>query len=229
MTTARQWLRRTPLRQVYYKVRSAVTPKADPMTLRLVPEEAYRNWLTEVVRLYKPKGNYVEFGVFNGLTLSIAHEVLPSTTRLFGFDSFQGLPPDKQGLFLKGMCACDLPTTIKFLNSRNVNWDRVHLIEGWFHDTLTAPRRAQIGPVGVIMIDCDLYTSASEALGFVEPLIKDEAILIFDDWNGFQAAEAGMGERQAFEEFLELYPFFWVVDLPSYSKDSMAFQLTRRQ
>jgi hypothetical protein len=65
------------------------------------------------------------------------------------------------------------------------------------------------------------------ALFFVEPLIET-AIIIFDDWNGFQAAAQGLGEAKAFEEFLHLYPFFDVEDLPAYKDDAKVFRLTRR-
>ncbi|MET0668281.1 MAG: TylF/MycF/NovP-related O-methyltransferase [Methyloceanibacter sp.] len=229
MRALRRTLRDIPgVRRAFYRVRSALTKKADPYALRLVDEDAFRSWLHWMVHFHPPAGAYVEFGVFNGLTLSIAHEVMPRHVKLYGFDSFQGVPKDVEGLYLEGMCKCDLPTTLRFLNERNVDWNRLHLIEGWFADTLTAARQKSIGKASYVMVDCDLYESAALALTFVEPLIEDSAILIFDDWHGFQAAERGMGERRAFEEFLVRFPHFDVIDLPAYSHQAMAFKVTRR-
>jgi hypothetical protein len=170
----------------------------------------------------------VEFGVFNGLTLSVAHDVMPRHVKLYGFDSFQGLPRDEEQLWLEGECKCDLPTTLRFLKSRNVDMTRTHLVEGWFADTLTPARRLVIGRVAYVMVDCDLYASAALALAFVEPLIQESAIVIFDDWHGFQAASKGKGEARAFEEFLLAKPHFDVIDVPAYSDQAMAFRLTRR-
>jgi hypothetical protein len=181
LAPVRRWLRQTPLRSLVLGWRARGKP-ADPLKVELVPKEAFRAWIREVVRLYPMTGHYVEFGVYNGLTLSLVYDAL----------------------------------------------SRVFLVKGWFKDTLTEERQREIGRVSLILIDSDLYSSASEALTFVEPLIKDTAVVIFDDWHGFQAAAQGLGEAKAFEEFLALYPHFDVEDLPAYSAEAMAFRLTRR-
>lgn len=226
-------LRRTPLRKwvIAWRDRKPV----DVLDVQLVPPN-FGQWFMEVVRLNPIPGHYVEFGVYNGLSLAMAYAAFAILNRtdvhLFGFDSFQGLPAhaaqEGAGMWQAGQCACDLETTQRLLQVRHIDMSRVSLIPGWFKDTLMLWRQHQIGQAAYIMIDCDLYSSAMAALFFVEPLIKDRAIVIFDDWNGFQAAEQGLGEAKAFEEFLALYPFFDVEELPAYSDDAKAFRLTRR-
>ena len=43
------------------------------------------------------------------------------------------------------------------------------------------------------MIDCDIYSSARTALDFCGPLIRDRAVLVFDDWPGDAGGEAAWG------------------------------------
>jgi O-methyltransferase len=59
------------------------------------------------------------------------------------------------------------------------------------------------------MIDCDIYSFSKQALDFCTPLIKNEAIIFFDDWDGGASlAKKNLGEKQAFDEFLEANPQF---------------------
>ena len=69
------------------------------------------------------------------------------------------------------------------------------------------------------MIDCDLYSSAKEALNFCGPLILDEAIIFFDDWAGpleTSLADEQKGEKRAFDEFLQEHPQLKAVRFGTY-------------
>jgi O-methyltransferase len=54
-------------------------------------------------------------------------------------------------------------------------------------------------------VDCDLYASARLVLDFVEPLLADGSIVLFDDWNVYQR-DPNKGERRAFAELLQRRP-----------------------
>ncbi len=54
-----------------------------------------------------------------------------------------------------------------------------------------------ITKASLIMIDCDIYSSAKEFLNFCGPLIEDRTIIFFDDWS-----QKSQGEGKAFDEFL---------------------------
>jgi O-methyltransferase len=154
-------------------------------------------------------GDYLEFGVYAGGTMScferVRKELELDGVRLFGFDSFQGLPaqadeeaPDR---FQPGMFRCTAEEARENLRKAGVDLDRVRLVEGWFEDTLTEEvrRRYAIQRAGVIMLDCDLYSSARAALRFAAPLVEDAAVVICDDW-----VHGGPdGEQRAFREFLQ--------------------------
>jgi len=212
---------------------------------RLVPEEALEMQYREAWRLlmetYGPAslGDYLEFGVCQGTSMACMHRALQAfpleQVRLFGFDSFEGLPDTAQtddgGLWHPGEYKYDVQLATAFLTHQGVNWDRVFLIQGWFRDTLNDALvcRHHMTKASVIMVDCDMYLSAREALTFCGPLIRDAAIIFFDDWHAHsdQLAERNLGEKRAFEEFLLANPQFAAERLSSYHANAEVFLVTR--
>jgi O-methyltransferase len=182
-------------------------------------------------------GDYLEFGVFNGTSLSCMYAVTrdmgAESVRLFGFDSFEGLPEtagmESDGLWSAGQFQLDYDYTRKWLTRQGVDWNRVFLVKGWFKDTLNRELmdKFRINRASVIMIDSDLYSSAQEALKFCAPLIGERAALFFDDW--FPLAERDMGEKKAFDEFMLANPELSAQDVGSYDATSKVFYLSRRR
>lgn len=153
-------------------------------------------------------GDYLEFGVCYGTSMGCMSRVLRKknldNVRLIGFDSFEGLPQsaahEDDGKWKPGEFACSIEDATQYLTEHGVDWDRTHLIKGWYSDTLTAEVVAEhnIEKASLIMIDCDIYSSSKQALDFCVPLIKDKSIIFFDDWQPGK----NMGEEKAFDEFL---------------------------
>ena len=108
-------------------------------------------------------GDYLEFGVFNGTSLSCMHRVTEELAlkhmRLFGFDSFAGLPDtaeqESDGLWSGGSFQIDYEFTKNWLTQQGVDWGRVFLIAGWYHETLTQKLidKYKLTKASVIMID----------------------------------------------------------------------------
>jgi O-methyltransferase len=208
---------------------------------RLVPEEALERRYIEALRLLTRShpagslGDYLEFGVYNGSSLACAFRALSQVgerhARLFGFDSFEGLPADAEGegVWKEGEFRMDEKFTREFLTERGVDWDRVTLIKGWFSETLNdqTRRRHSIRKVSLIMVDCDIYASTKPALAFCAPLIGDEAVVFFDDWFSGGLADRNEGEKRAFDEFLSAHPEFKAEDFGDYGWNSKAFVLSR--
>ena len=188
-------------------------------------EKAVR-WLVETVGP-SAIGDYLEFGVFYGSSLACMHRTLDQfnlkQVRLFGFDSFEGLPPSEypdDRVWGAGEFKSSYKFAKEFLSKNGVDWNRVNLEKGWFSDTLTPEfsRKHAVTKASLIMVDCDMYLSAKQALEYCAPLIKDHAILFFDDWNsGDFLAERGEGEKRAFDEFLAANPRFVAEEFGSYS------------
>jgi hypothetical protein len=139
---------------------------------------------------------------------------------IYGFDSFEGLPAsaarEAGSPWVPGQFRSSLPLTKRYLALKGVPDDRVTLINGWFSDTATEATRVRhaMERASIIMIDCDLYSSAREALAFCAPLIGTHTVIYFDDWNAARLAEQGEGERRALEEFLAGHPELTVEERP---------------
>ena len=154
-------------------------------------------------------GDYLEFGVCGGTSLVCMFQALEELklhhVRIFGFDSFEGFPPiaaiDIENELQPGECDSSLSSTSEHLTENEIDWNRTFLIKGWFSDTLNSGliHDYRIQKASIIMIDCDLYSSAKESLNFCRPLIKDISIIFFGDWS----EDKSIGERRAFEEFLQ--------------------------
>ncbi|MGH9348602.1 MAG: TylF/MycF/NovP-related O-methyltransferase [Vicinamibacterales bacterium] len=210
---------------------------------RLVPEPAYRALLARglgaLLERHGPEsfGDYLEFGVYNGTSLTCMYRELVSfgldDVRLFGFDSFQGLPPDAhledEGRWRPGSCCSSLSFTTAVLESEGVDRSRVTLVPGWFRDTLNARtiRRHGIRKASIVMIDCDLYSAARDALEFCGPLIGDHALLLFDEYRPYGLDGKLAGERRAFDEFLADWRCFEARPFGSYIRRAEAFLVTR--
>ena len=110
-----------------------------------------------------------------------------------------------------------------------MDWSRVTLVKGWFDDTATPATAAAHGitSAGVVMVDCDNYSSAKAALRFAAPLLGRRAVVVFDDWHHAGLAERGLGEKRAFEEFLAEHPEFRAEPFGSYAPKAEVFALTR--
>lgn len=179
-------------------------------------------------------GDYLEFGVSRGTSMACTYQVLGekalTDVRLFGFDSFRGLPPEAadEG-WVPGAYASTEAATRRYLADRDVDLDRVRLIKGWFRDTCVESTKESLGlrKASLIMVDCDIYVATKEALDFVLPLVLDRAIIIFDDW-GWRSDINLIGQREAFKECIEDVGEFQVERLEGYIPQSRIFLLTRR-
>jgi O-methyltransferase len=208
---------------------------------RLTPEreltQFYRTGLGYLVDKHGAEGlgDYLEFGVYNGTSLISMHRALAEAgldhVRLFGFDSFEGLPPDEEGYWGPGgRFKSEYEFTRQILIREGIAMDQVTLVKGFFSDTLNQPlvQEHQLRKASVIMIDVDMYRSAKEALEFCAPMIVDEALVVFDDWHPLAAQN--LGEKRAFDEFLQDHPQFRAQDYGStYIPDAQSFLVTRVQ
>lgn len=127
--------------------------------------------LTHVLGL-RPTGHAAEFGVYRGTTLRMIADVMPVT----GFDVFTGLPEDWRPGFDRGQFACQAPEI-----------EGADLVVGLFADTL--PSWKPPAPLGLVHIDCDLYSSTETVLTHLEPHLGPGCYIVFDEFHGYATAE----------------------------------------
>lgn len=136
-------------------------------------------------------GHILEFGVYNGestrfmrraLTRSVLERRVSADKRIYGFDSFEGLPEKYENAAV-GAFACAPPQIAG-----------VTLVKGYFETSLTAARAQEIGAVSFASLDADLYSSTLCALRWLTPMLSTGSLLLFDEFLGEKESE-----KRAFE------------------------------
>ncbi|MDA1016528.1 MAG: hypothetical protein O3A00_18990 [Planctomycetota bacterium] len=175
-------------------------------------------------KAWQLEGDYLEFGVFTGRTFVEAYHSIKSEernrnrkewrTKFYAFDSFQGLPKPKgvdvyYEQYAEGAYAATEHLFRSNLVRHKVNLDDVVIVAGFYSELLKPERQEQFENVNaaIVMIDCDLYSSARDALNFLTDKLMDGAIIIFADWYVFRA-NPQLGQQRAFREWLDLNPQF---------------------
>ena len=210
----------------------------DICNVNLVPPEKLKGFFHGCIkRLQRIKGDYIgdylEFGVFNGSSMSsmytTAKELGLSSMRFFGFDAFHGLPKESEnednGVWKKGFYSCPFGKMRECLKRRKIDPSKINWIKGWYKTTLNnkSIKKFKIDRVGIVFIDCDTYSSSKAVLDFIAPLLREEAILCFDDWKLNDLDLEEMGEYKAFNEFLEENRHFRATEIRSYNRKSKSF------
>jgi len=185
-------------------------------------------------------GDYYEFGLFKGYTFwhaqATAKKHMLNHMRFFGFDSFAGLPEihgtdkTKKEFFYEGQYSHPKEKVVSDLTAKGVDWNKTFLIEGFFNETLNeeTKKKYKMNKISVGLIDCDLYSSTVDVLNFIQDMIMDKTILIFDDWNAFKK-DNERGQRKAFREFLEMNKQFSAEEFFAYGLYGRVFILRQSQ
>lgn len=197
----------------------------------LVPDEQlerhYRAAVDEL-SLRDTSATYLEFGVFTGSSFGLMARIANEESvdlRLFGFDSFRGLPSsvrNDEGGWKPGSFYCPEWVTRWNLETRHgLTPDRYQLVPGWFDETLTdeLAERLEIDTVDIAMLDADAYSSTVPVLTWLTDRLADRCVLIFDDW--FWGSEQGetSGVERAFTEWSGANDRFDVESMGTYSVD----------
>lgn len=162
-----------------------------------------------------------------------SHVRLRGAMRYVAFDSFDGLP-EPTGIdqgnarFSRGRYDCSQEAFLSNLARHGVDLSRVVVVRGWYHDTLCAATKQQhhLKAAAVVMIDCDLYESATYVLNFITDLLVDGSVLIFDDWFNFKG-HPDRGERRAAREWVEKNPHIRLTDYHTAGPTQKSFIVTR--
>mmetsp|Transcript_56664 Transcript_56664/g.93676 ORF Transcript_56664/g.93676 Transcript_56664/m.93676 type:complete len:327 (-) Transcript_56664:239-1219(-) len=140
----------------------------------------------ELVRM----GGVYAFGVAQGHSLQMLGRIFPMRHRLYGFDSFKGLPEErhaasKVAIWQKGMFrALTTPATI--LNHTLGGASRAQIFPGFYEDTLTPAlaRTEAMRPAAYVDIDCDMHDSTVTALDWLlgQRLLQPGSLIGYDDF-----------------------------------------------
>jgi O-methyltransferase len=143
--------------------------------------------------------NYLEFGVYQGHSIKwwVKENTDPSS-RFVGFDSFQGLPEDWTSENRAGHFSTQgrIP---------EVADPRCSFKVGYFNETL--PDFVRSFPFDkklVVHLDADIYSSTLCVLSLLQPYLKPEDVLIFDEFCD------SCNEFRAFTDFISAFGLKYV-------------------
>ncbi len=137
-------------------------------------------------------GLVLEFGVASGSTVNYIATMTDQT--VYGFDTFTGLPEDWRPGFARGAFAVpELPQV-----RRNVQ-----LVIGMFEQTLPSFVQQHAGPISLIHVDCDLYSSTKTIFRNLAPWIVEGTVIVFDEYFNYPGWREH--EYKAFKEFLRAF------------------------
>lgn len=141
------------------------------------------------LKLRKPDGLVLEFGVASGKSINFIAEELPDCV-VHGFDSFEGLPEAWTSQYQKGHFAQALPGV-----RENV---RLHV--GWFESSLPKFLKETPGDISYLHVDCDLYSSTKVIFDHLGDRIKAGTVIVFDEYFNYPTWRSH--EHKAFMEFV---------------------------
>jgi predicted O-methyltransferase YrrM len=153
-----------------------------------------------------PPGTGLEFGVATGTSLRLIAAHMP----VIGFGSPLGLPEDWRPGFPKGSFACATP----FIAG-------VQVIEGMFEDTLPGFDFDTVGPITLVHLDADLYSSTRTVLEHVGPHLHPGCHVVMDEFRGYPAAEEH--EARAWAEYVTQSGTRW--EAVGHSHEAAAFRM----
>ncbi|WP_308251877.1 class I SAM-dependent methyltransferase [Pseudonocardia sp. KRD291] len=160
-------------------------------------------------------GMALEFGVYTGGTLrAIAQHRVDG--RVYGFDSFTGLPELWRSGF--GTGAFDdldgLPDV-----------PGAELVVGLFSDTVHGFLDAHPGPVDFLHVDSDLYSSAATVLDAVGPRLRPGSIVLFDEFLNFPEWE--QHEARAWWEYADKHDLGFRYVCYTLNNEQVAVRITQ--
>ncbi|OJV91656.1 MAG: hypothetical protein BGO43_08220 [Gammaproteobacteria bacterium 39-13] len=143
-------------------------------------------------------GYYLEMGVGTGSTANFLATLNP-TRKVYGFDSFEGLPTDwdtgdnvlKAGTFGLKRKEAKIPVL-----------KNVVVYKGFFKEVLPTFKQQVLkdNPIALLHIDSDTYDSAKDALTILEKNIKPGTVIVFDEFYNYPNFD--QHEWKAFQEFI---------------------------
>jgi hypothetical protein len=141
---------------------------------------------------HKENTLWLEFGVAEGSTINYISKF--TNDKVYGFDSFEGLPEKWRDGFDKG--AFNMNGRLPEVNSN------VELVKGYFNETLMNFIQTHNKKISFIHMDADLYSSTKYVLDTLKEYIDTDCIIVFDEIVNYPGFDGDTGELKAFYEFI---------------------------
>jgi len=132
----------------------------------------------------------LEFGVYKGDTINFIAS--HTNSKIYGFDSFNGLPENWRNGFDTGHFKLEKLPKVE---------NNVELIVGLFEKSLPVFLKEFNKKISFIHIDCDLYSSTKTIFDLISNNVQKGTVIVFDEFFNYPGWE--FGEALAFFEFIK--------------------------
>lgn len=198
----------------------------------LVSKERLENLYNQCKKFSNTHYSFVECGVAKGGCLAIMKFTSGKNNKIFGFDSFEGMPNitkedvseynktdpltgfGKVGDNLSG----GIDNVYNTFNKLNLNMNNVTLVKGFFQDTLQKENIDKIGEIAVLRLDGDWYESTKICLEKLYDKVINGGVIIIDDYGHFIGAKKATDEFRMRNKILtpliktDYTEYFWIKD-----------------
>lgn len=185
-------IRTLPIYQQLYRIQS-----------RMWISNALEALVKVVTYIREVSGDVVEAGTYKGgcaMALAVASEYFGPLNgipkrRVYGFDTFEGSPqPSEYDVSDPGRFS---DVNFEEVVEAGKEFPNLTFIKGDFSDTL---RDFKVSPLGLVLLDCDLYRSYKLCFEYLWPKLSVGGIMLLADWTVHAGAD------KATNEFLEGRP-----------------------
>jgi FkbM family methyltransferase len=173
----------------------------------LLSRERLENCYNQCKKFNNTNYSFVECGVAKGGCLSMMKFTSGKNNKIFGFDSFEGMPnitdedidnynKDDPTYWVGKLNENGINGVYNTFNKLNLNMDNITLVKGFFQDTLQIQENIdKIGEIAVLRLDGDWYESTKICLEKLYDKVIEGGIIIIDDYGHF------IGAKKATDEF----------------------------
>lgn len=168
--------------------------------------------LEHALSLAPTGGMALEFGVYTGTTLEII--AAGRDGAVYGFDSFDGLPEDWRSGFVSGTFGVGVLPDVPGAD----------LVVGLFDQSLPGFLAAHPGPVDLLHIDADLYSSAVTVLEQVGPRLRPGSVVVFDEFFNYPGWESH--EARAWVEYVAAHGVAFRYEAYTLDNEQVVLRLT---
>lgn len=153
--------------------------------------------LRKALQNHKDNYFYLEFGVFNGLSINFFSKILKEKNiNIYGFDSFEGLREDWSGTLNAPKGILDRRGLIPKLSSNCIP------VKGWVQDTVPKFLNEHKNlKINFVHFDLDTYESTKDVFILIKPYLTKNAVILFDELYNYSGWS--VGEYKALREVLD--------------------------
>ncbi len=206
------------------------------MSWFLRPKREFFIYAFHLLDFNRIPGDYCEFGCNEAVTFRMAYQGLhrtgdPLSRRMWAFDSFAGLPAprsaaDSHPRWVAGDLSTSLEDFRRLCDAGGIPREKYTCVPGFYADTL--PDATEPEKVAFAHIDCDMHSSAAEALDWLSSRMQNGMIVAFDDY--FCASTDQLsGERRALMEFQSEHQRWRFVPYSQYWWAAQSFLIEDRE